>query len=1491
MKKRTYLLAMMTLLLSLAGNARAGQIGPTKFDHLTTGYELLNAHLNVPCESCHVGAIFKGTPRDCASCHSRGSRIAATVKPQNHVMSSSQCDACHTTVAWNLSSQFDHSQVQGSCATCHNGATAQGKSPSHISSTMECEACHSVFAWKPVIRVDHTQVNGACQTCHNGSVATGKPSNHVPTTDSCDNCHSTLAWKPANVMHSGNISNCVACHNGAIATGKSATHMPTSDQCGACHSVVVWNPVITVDHTQVNGTCVTCHNGTLATGKPSNHPVTDNNCGNCHSTAAFLPANVSHNGITSNCVQCHNGTTATGKPGNHIKTSDSCQACHSVLVWKPQVTVDHSQVSGTCTSCHNGATATGRPANHIPAAADCGVCHLTTIAFGPGTIMNHTGITAACANCHETGKSWYGVTIVTRPTRAQDAAHPATGDCSQCHSSTVSFAVDVSGGKPANHIPTSQACTLCHADPGDYGIYAMNHAGITSNCSQCHGAGLAFANIVPKEPPANHMPTTTACEACHTATNFTAFGPGTPMNHTGINANCASCHETGMSWFGVTMVDRPTAAQDASHPKTGDCSQCHSSTSSFAVVTAGKPANHIPTTQACTLCHSNANDYSVYAMNHTGITNNCSQCHAAGLSFANIVPKEPPANHIPLNGLVCENCHSTTNFGAFGPGTAMSHTGITGNCATCHETGMSWYGVTMVDRPTAAQDANHPKTGECSNCHASTVSFSSGITGGNKPTNHIPTTQVCTLCHTTAGNYAVYTMNHQGITGNCAQCHASGLSFANIVPKEPPANHLPIGTLACENCHSTANFTAFGPGTPMSHAGISSNCAQCHETGMSWYGVTMVDRPTAAQDANHPASGDCSQCHSSTVSFTTGLAKPANHIPTTQVCTLCHTNAANYAVYTMNHAGISNNCALCHASGSSFANIVPKGPPANHIPSTTACESCHAAANFTAFGPGTPMSHAGITSNCASCHETGMNWFGVTMVDRPTAAQDASHPKTGDCAQCHTSTTSFTQGVSTKPANHIPTSQPCTLCHSNANDYSVFAMNHQGIVNGCIGCHGTGLSFANIVPKEPPSNHIPTASIACEGCHSITNFTNFSGTAMNHVPVAALTCVTCHETGMSWFGVKMVDRPKGHHTGQDCKGCHNTNKFDGGGAGNAVRKVLNTQSAVRAGSSSGAQAAGAAVVGGASTRSASPAPPATAAATARASAATAAATATAATTTTTTTAESRSTPASPSSFNLSGSLGRMAARSGVVGATRKFDHSGVQRSCGSCHNGLVAEGKGVRHIVTAGSCGDCHTTIAWIPARVDHRSVTQPCASCHDSVHAVGKPATHLQTQLSCNNCHTTLAWMPAIFRHSSISGACRSCHNGIGADGRPLQHMVSTLDCAACHSTVAWTPAQYRHLSPRYPGNHHGDLACKSCHKANTEQVSWTNPGVVPACGACHERNYKPQPHVKFGSVKYTAAELRDCSGACHVFSDAGQRTILKMRPGPQHSVSAGDF
>ena len=230
-----------------------------------------------------------------------------------------------------------------------------------------------------------------------------------------------------------------------------------------------------------------------------------------------------------------------------------------------------------------------------------------------------------CATCHETGKSFYGVTIVTRPTPAMDPAHPPTGDCGGCHASTTSFTTGVTG-KPANHIPTTAACTLCHLSlPGSYKPGTMNHTGITSGCTTCHAAsptGTPFYGVTPKPQGTGHIPTTADCATCHKST--TAFGPGTLMVHTGITSGCATCHDTGKSFTGVTNL------------KT-------------------KPSNHVPTSATCETCHSATNftTFAGTAMNHSGIASGCTTCHAAsvtGTPFAGVTPKPQGSGPHPDDG-------------------------------------------------------------------------------------------------------------------------------------------------------------------------------------------------------------------------------------------------------------------------------------------------------------------------------------------------------------------------------------------------------------------------------------------------------------------------------------------------------------------------------------------------------------------------------------------------------------------------------------------------------------------------------------------------------------------------------------------------------------------------------------------------------------------------------------------------------------------------
>src|SRR5207302_5213987 len=88
----------------------------------------------------------------------------------------------------------------------------------------------------------------------------------------------------------------------------------------------------------------------------------------------------------------------------------------------------------------------------------------------------------------------------------------------------------------------------------------------------------------------------------------------------------------------------------------------------------------------------------------------------------------------------------------------------------------------------------------CNGCHTTTPTFATDMTPSAKPANHIPTTAPCTQCHTTAGNYALYSVTgtHQGVTG-CLSCHGSTVAttFVNITLVTNPSNHIPFGTLDC----------------------------------------------------------------------------------------------------------------------------------------------------------------------------------------------------------------------------------------------------------------------------------------------------------------------------------------------------------------------------------------------------------------------------------------------------------------------------------------------------------------------------------------------------------------------------------------------------------------------------------------------------------------------------------------------------------------------
>ena len=193
--------------------------------HAQTAFPLTGSHLQVSCESCHTqgagAAAFSPLPADCLGCHQDALQSTeASLVP--HVASGfpSDCETCHTTVAWSAG-PFDHAGVSGGfalvgahmsldCATCHTGP--EGELPWTPASQDDCVSCHAADAQ-------------AAQPDHGG----------FPTT--CTDCHGVNQWQGATVDHP----------QFPIFSGR---HAGEWDTCQTCHTQPASFEVFT---------CLTCH--------------------------------------------------------------------------------------------------------------------------------------------------------------------------------------------------------------------------------------------------------------------------------------------------------------------------------------------------------------------------------------------------------------------------------------------------------------------------------------------------------------------------------------------------------------------------------------------------------------------------------------------------------------------------------------------------------------------------------------------------------------------------------------------------------------------------------------------------------------------------------------------------------------------------------------------------------------------------------------------------------------------------------------------------------------------------------------------------------------------------------------------------------------------------------------------------------------------------------------------------------------------------------
>jgi Cytochrome c3/Cytochrome c7 and related cytochrome c len=786
------------LTIGLFSPSAFAQQDPSKssFNHTKTGFILSGTHSTVQCESCHVGGTFRGTPKNCAGCHSAGRRVVATVKSAKHIPTNIACENCHTNTISFLGARFNHAGVQPkSCNSCHNGNLAPGKPAKHLVTNASCDTCHRTTAWLPSTFSHNDVKPGSCVTCHNGVVAIGKPSSHILTNESCDNCHTSgfTTFVGATFKHQGVLpGQCGTCHNGASLGAKkqSTGHIPyQGNACDACHTNFTSFTGAKMNHAVVTATsCATCHSGSYtsqgsqlggAKAKPSNHLVTTASCDVCHTNfTSFLGATFSHNNVVAGtCGTCHiPGTNgARIKTTGHIPTTgNACDSCHKNFASFAAPTMNHAAVTATsCITCHGGAYTTqgsqlggarAKPSNHPVTTASCDQCHTNFTTF-LGANFNHAGVTpGTCGTCHIPG---------TGGARMKTAGHiPTTGNaCDSCHKSYIAFA-----GATMNHAAvTATSCITCHG-----GAY-------TTQGSQLGGA---------RAKPSNHPVTTASCDQCHT--NFTTF-LGANFNHAGVTpGTCGTCHIPGTG--GARM-------KTAGHiPTTGNaCDSCHKSyiafagaTMNHAAVTAtscitchggayttqgsqlggarAKPSNHLVTTASCDQCHTNFTTFLGAKFNHAGVApGTCGTCHIPGTGGA----KMKTIGHIPTTGNGCDSCHkSVLSFIA----PTMSHTAVaTTRCDVCHNGAYLTEGTQL---------------------------------GGAKakPSNHIPTTITgsldCNTCHLSTSIWSSVKMNHNGAVTGCKTCHSTTSPYLANVQKRTLGNH--EGSTVANDCSQSGCHRPLG---------------------------------------------------------------------------------------------------------------------------------------------------------------------------------------------------------------------------------------------------------------------------------------------------------------------------------------------------------------------------------------------------------------------------------------------------------------------------------------------------------------------------------------------------------------------------------------------------------------------------------------------------------------------------------------------------------
>jgi hypothetical protein len=387
-----------------------------------------------------------------------------------------------------------------------------------------------------------------------------------------------------------------------------------------------------------------------------------------------------------------------------------------------------------------------------------------------------------------------------------------------------------------------------------------------------------------------------------------------------------------------------------------------------------------------------------------------------------------------------------------------------------------------------------------------------------KSTKHIVTDAPCETCHFNTSTFFGARYNHgTAVPGQCENCHNGRIVAGKT------SGH-PVTTFPCDNCHRSSSWIP----ASWNHRDTVSDCSACHPS------VTGPNNPGRSVSAAHlPMSmgvapvvsfnGNCRACHSNYYTF---LSAFYNHSGAGSSCQGCHGNGGGALAGAMTYTGVK-------AAGAAGYQAVHAAIGAGNFAAAT-CQSCHTSiATFL----GARYNHSGATGQCGNCHASTSNTYNgyVTRVTGQihTAAQTVGImlSATTECSTCH-SQSNFSAWVG-------------TYAHNDG------AYTTQMAANSCASCHdGTKPPI-----KAFPANHtnafnaglvtLTSGAGSCNACHTSTS----TWVQMNHGALTAggQPCKNCHDSGLNPAGATekftgMRKKSNGHkgynNLTQDCISCH-----------------------------------------------------------------------------------------------------------------------------------------------------------------------------------------------------------------------------------------------------------------------------------------------------------------------------------------------------------------